>query len=150
MKVPEDLRAHVSLTDRLLEFHGPRDKIDGVMLLSSGPVLVVSHPIVQTNYSGPVRGALVTARYFDVRILRQIAEKHGASSVDAFRIDRQLPADVAKAHSSLSASVPVYVRAVDEGLIAGYISLSGIYGRPALMLRVEMPRSPNVAQNSKK
>jgi|HubBroStandDraft_6_1064221.scaffolds.fasta_scaffold1597634_2 sensor domain CHASE-containing protein len=34
----------------------------------------------------------------------------------------------------------VYVRAIDEGLIAGYISLSDIYGHPALMLRREMPR----------
>jgi sensor domain CHASE-containing protein len=141
VNVPDDLRAHLLPTDRLLEFHGPKDKIDGLILLSSGPVLIVSHPIVHTNYAGPVRGALVTARYLDSRTLQQLADKNGVSSVTAFRIDRQLPADVAKAHSSLSASVPVYVRAVDEGLIAGYISLSDIYGRPALMLRVEMPRA---------
>jgi signal transduction histidine kinase/DNA-binding response OmpR family regulator len=141
VNVPEDLKAHLLPTDRLLEFHGPRDKIDGLILLSSGPVLVVSHPIVHTNYAGPARGALVTARYLDSRTLQQLADKHGVSSVAAFRIDRQLPADVAKAHSTLSASVPVYVRAVDEGLIAGYISLSDIYGRPALILRVEMPRA---------
>ena len=139
--VPEDLKAHLLLTDRLLEFHGPKDKIDGLILLSSGPVLIVSHPIVHTNYGGPARGALVTARYLNSRTLQQLADKNGVSSVTAFRIDRQLPADVAKAHSSLSESVPVYVRAVDEGVIAGYISLSDIYGRPALMLRVEMPRA---------
>ena len=139
--VPEDLKAHLLLTDRLLEFRGPKDKIDGLILLSSGPVLIVSHPIVHTNYGGPARGALVTARYLDSRTLQQLADKNGVSSVTAFRIDRQLPADVAKAHSSLSESVPVYVRAVDEGVIAGYISLSDIYGRPALMLRVEMPRA---------
>ena len=139
--LPEDLRAHLLPTDRLLEFHGPRDKTDGLILLSSGPVLVVSHPIVHTNYAGPARGALVTARYLDSTALQQLADKNGVSSVTAFRIDRQLPPDVAKARSSLSASKPVYVRAVDEGLIAGYISLSDIYGRPALMLRVEMARA---------
>jgi signal transduction histidine kinase/DNA-binding response OmpR family regulator len=141
VNVPEDLRAHLLPTDRLLEFHGPRDKTDGLILLSSGPVLVVSRPIVHTNYSGPARGALVTARYLDSLSLQQLADRNGVSSVTAFRIDRQLPEDVAKARSSLSASVPVYVRALDEGLIAGYISLSDIYGRPALMLRVEMPRA---------
>jgi signal transduction histidine kinase/DNA-binding response OmpR family regulator len=139
--VPEDLKAHVSRTDRLLEFHGPRDRIDGLILLSSGPVLIVSRPIVHTNYGGPVRGALVTARYLDSRELQQLADKNGVSSVAAFRIDRQLPADVAKAGSTLSASAPISVRAVDERLIAGYISLSDIYGHPALMLRVEMPRA---------
>jgi len=141
VNVPEDLKAHLLRKDRLLDFHGPKDKIYGLLLLSSGPVLVVSHPIVHTDYTGPARGALVTARYLDSGALQQLADKNAVSSVTAFRMDRQLPADAAKAHSSLSASAPVYVRAVDEGLIAGYISLSDIYGRPALILRVEMPRA---------
>ena len=65
VNVPEDLQAHVTHADRLLEFHGLRDKIEGLMLLSSGPVLVVSHPIVHTNYAGPARGVLITARLRD-------------------------------------------------------------------------------------
>ncbi len=139
--VPEDLKAHLSRTDRLLEFHGPRDRIDGLLLLASGPLLVVSRPIVHTNYAGPSRGTLVTARYLDSRGLRQLADKNGVSSLTAFRMDRPLPIDAAKARATLSAPAPVYVRAVDEKLIAGYISLSDIYGHPALLLRVEMPRA---------
>ena len=141
MNVPDDLKAHISLTDPLLEFHGPRDKIGGLLLLSSGPVLIVSHPIVQTNYSGPARGALVIARYLDARTLEKLADKHGVTSVTAFRIDRQLPADVVGARSDLSASAPVYIRPFDERVIGGYLSLTDIYGRPALMLRVEMSRA---------
>jgi signal transduction histidine kinase/CheY-like chemotaxis protein len=139
--VPEDLRDHVLRTDRLLDFRELRDRIAGLILLSSGPVLVVSHPIVHTNYTGPARGALVTARCLDSRVLQQLANKNGVPSVAAFRMDRQLPADVAKVRSALSASKPIYIQAVDEKLIAGYISLTDIYGRPALMLRVEMPRA---------
>jgi signal transduction histidine kinase len=139
--VPEDLKDHVSRTDRLLEFRGPRDRIDGLMLLSSGPALVVSRPIVHTNYAGPARGTLVTARYLDSQGLQQLADKNGVSSVTAFRIDRQLPADVAMARSALSASAPVHIRRVDGKRIDGYISLSDIYGHPALILRVEMPRA---------
>jgi signal transduction histidine kinase len=140
MNVPEDLRAHVLRSDRLLDFHGPRDKVDGLILLSSGPVLVASHPIVHTNYGGPSRGALVAVRYLDSRVWQQLADKNSASSVVAFRLDRQLPADASEARAILSASVPTCVRAIDEGLIAGYMSLTDIYGHPALILRVEMPR----------
>ena len=140
-EVPEDLKSHVLHTDRLLDFHGPRDKIDGLILLSSGPVLVVSRPIVHTNYTGPPRGALVTARYLDPHALRQLVDKSGVSSVAVFRIDQQLPADVARARSSLSPSAPVYVHAINENLIAGYISVSDIYQHPALIMRVEMPRA---------
>jgi signal transduction histidine kinase len=141
VNVPEDLRAHVLRSDRLLDFHGPRDKVDGLILLSSGPVLVASHPIVHTNYAGPSRGALVAARYLDSRLWQELADKNSASSVVAFRLDRQLPADASEARAILSASVPTCVRAVDERLIAGYISLTDIYGHPALILRVEMPRA---------
>lgn len=141
VEVPEDLKAHVLRTDRLLDFHGLRDRIDGLILLSSGPVLVASRPIVHTNYTGPARGALVTAQYLDSHALRQLADRSGVSSVAAFRIDQQLPADVARARSSLSASVPIYVQAINENLIAGYISLRDIYEVPALIMRVEMPRA---------
>jgi signal transduction histidine kinase/CheY-like chemotaxis protein len=139
--VPKDLQVHVLRTDRLLGFQGPKDRVDGIILLSSGPVLVASRPIVHTNYAGPPRGALVAARYLDSRALQKLADENGVPSVAAFRIDRQLPPDVAKARSTLSASIPVYVQPIDENFIAGYISLADIYERPALMLRVEMPRA---------
>jgi signal transduction histidine kinase/DNA-binding response OmpR family regulator len=139
--VPKDLLVHALRSDRLLEFQGPRDRIDGIILLSSGPVLIASHPIVHTNYEGPPRGALVTARRLDARALQQLADKNGVPSVAAFRIDRHLPADVAMARSTLSAPTPISVQAIDENVIAGYISLADLYERPALMLRVEMPRA---------
>src|ERR1700676_2958065 len=101
MDVPEDLKAHISGTDRLLEFHGPRDRIDGLLLLSSGAVLVASRPIVHTNYGGPAHGALVTARYLDSPGWRRQADKYGVSGVKAFRIDRELPTDVALERSSV-------------------------------------------------
>ena len=141
LDVPEDLRARVSLSDRLLEFHGPRDRIDGLLLLASGPVFIVSRPIVHTNYAGPVRGTLVTARYLGDQELHELADRSAVSSIAAFRSDQQLPADVIQARSTLSALAPVSVRIVDEQLIAGYIPLSDIYAHPALMLRVEMPRA---------
>jgi signal transduction histidine kinase/CheY-like chemotaxis protein len=147
--LPEDLRAHISQADRLLEFHSPRDRVCGLILLSSGPLLVVSRPIVHTNYAGPTRGTLVTARYLDARALQELVQRHGVGSVAAFRLDQKYPDDVAKARARLaapvqaptSASASVYLRAVSESIIASYISLSDIYGKPALMLRIEMPRA---------
>jgi signal transduction histidine kinase/DNA-binding response OmpR family regulator len=141
VNVPEDLKAHLVSTDRLLKFDRPTDKIDGLILLSSGPVLVVSHPIVHTNYAGPARGALVTARYLDARALQLLANRNGVNSVSIFRVDRQLPSEMANARATLSASASVFVQAVDERLIAGYFTLSDVYGQPAVILRVEMPRA---------
>lgn len=149
LALPEDLRAHISPADRLLEFHGPRDRVCGLILLSSGPLLVVSRPILHTNYAGPARGALITAQYLDARVLKELVHRHGVGSVAAFRLDQKYPDDVAKARAELtapvqapaSASASVYLRAVSETIIASYISLSDIYGKPALVLRIEMPRA---------
>jgi signal transduction histidine kinase/CheY-like chemotaxis protein len=147
LELPEDLKARITPTDRLLEFRDSKDSVDGLILLSSGPLLVVSRPIVHTNYAGPARGALVTARYLDSRALQELAQRHGVGSVAAFRMDQQYPDDIAKARTSLATSAPmlpsapVYVRALDEKTIAGYVPLSDIYGQPALMLRIEMPRA---------
>jgi sensor domain CHASE-containing protein len=44
--VPEDLKAHLRASSRLVEFRGPADTNDGLLLLASGPVLVAAHPIV--------------------------------------------------------------------------------------------------------
>jgi sensor domain CHASE-containing protein len=64
VNVPEDLRAHVVGTDRLLKFHGPRDKVSGLILLSNRPALVVSRPIVHTDYAGPAREAAPRANFW--------------------------------------------------------------------------------------
>jgi signal transduction histidine kinase/CheY-like chemotaxis protein len=142
VELPEDFRGHVSPADRMLKFPGPRDRVDGLILLSGGPLLVVSRPIVHTNYAGPPRGALITARYLDAQALQELVGRRGASSVTAFRMDgQQYPDDVAAARRSLATSEPVYLRAVSEKVIASYISLSDIYGKPALLLRIEMPRA---------
>jgi signal transduction histidine kinase len=148
LDLPEDFKAHVSPADRLLKFRGPRDRVDGLILLSSGPLLVVSRPIVHTNYAGPARGSLITARYLDARALQELVQRHGVGSLAAFRMDdQQYPDEVATARASLATSAPelaaarVYLRAVNEKVIARHISLSDIYGKPALILRIEMPRA---------
>jgi signal transduction histidine kinase/DNA-binding response OmpR family regulator len=147
LKLPEDLKVHISSTDRLLKFSGPRDRVVGLILLSSGPLLVVSRPIVHTNYAGPARGALVTARYLDSLALQMLVQRHGVGSVAAIRLDRQYPDDVAKARLSLTASAPlgastpIYLQTIDDQTIASYVCVSDIYGQPALILRTEMPRA---------
>ncbi len=140
-EVPDDFKERLRATDPLLSFRGPGDKNDGLLLLSSGPVLVSSRPIVHTNYAGPARGALITGRYLDSEILQALAERNGATFVRAFRMDRQMPADVAEARLKLSASHTLYVQTMDEGFIDGYIYLPDIYGREALLLRVEIARA---------
>jgi signal transduction histidine kinase len=140
-EVPEDLRARASQKGTLLQFHGLKDRVAGLIVLSDGPALVASRPIVQTNFEGPTRGALVTVRHLDAQQWQQLARRNGAWSVVAFRMDKDVPAAVGKIRAELSEEEPAYIHAVDEKRIDSYVLFDDIYGKPALMLQVEMPRA---------
>ena len=88
--VPADLVAHVHAGDALLGFRTPQDKLGGVMLLKDGPVLIVSRPIVKTNYDGPIQGTLVTARRLDERAMRQTERKNARRHCRCFRLRRKM------------------------------------------------------------
>jgi signal transduction histidine kinase/DNA-binding response OmpR family regulator len=139
--IPKELMAHIRPGDRLLEFSSPRDTLGGVMLLKEGPLLVVSRPIVRTNYDGPARGALVTARWLDAATMQRLSEKtHESLSVFSFD-SAEVPEDVADARGHLFASGSTYVRYANDQRIDGYLMMSDVYGRPAVVLRADIPRA---------
>jgi signal transduction histidine kinase/DNA-binding response OmpR family regulator len=139
--IPPGLLSHVVSGDRLLNFQTPRDKISGVVLLPTGALLAVSHPIVRTNYAGPAHGVLVTARYLDAAGLRRLGERTHLS-LSVFRYDdEQAPPDVAEARAHLFASGSTYVRYTDDKFIGGYIRINDVYGDPAVVLRADVPRA---------
>jgi len=139
-EIPETFKSHVAPQDSLVQFRTPTDRVNGVLLLPDAPVLVASRPIVHTNYAGPIRGTLITARFLDAMEFRRLSNITRLS-LSAFRFDEpQLPRDVGEAHAHLSPAEPVYIRAIDKKLIHGYILVNDIYDHPAIILQVEMPR----------
>jgi signal transduction histidine kinase/CheY-like chemotaxis protein len=140
-EVPSDLLAHVRAGDALLNFRTPRDKLDGLILLKEGALLIVSRPIVKTNLEGPIQGALLTARRLDDRAMARLSEKtHEALSVFPFAAE-DAPEDVADARGHLFASGSAYVRYANDQRIDGYIMLKDVYGQPAVVLRADIPRA---------
>ena len=139
--VPADLVAHVHSGDALLGFRTSQDKLGGVMLLKDGPVLIVSRPIVKTNYDGPIRGTLVTVRRLDERAMRRLSEKtHEELSVFPFAAE-DAPEDVADVRGHLFASGSAYVRYANNQRIDGYIMLKDVYAQPGIVLRADIPRA---------
>jgi len=139
--VPADLLAHVRGGDALLNFRTPRDKVEGVMLLEEGPLLIVSRPIVKTNMDGTNQGALVTARRLDEKAMQRLSAKtHESLSLFPFAAE-DAPEDVADARGHLFASGSAYVRYASDQRIDGYIMLKDVYGQPGVVLRADIPRA---------
>jgi signal transduction histidine kinase/DNA-binding response OmpR family regulator len=140
-EIPSSLKAHVAPADALMNLRTTKSKVDGILLLPQGPALVASRPIVHTNYEGPPRGTLIAMRYFDASEVKWLGDKTHFS-LGAFRLDQpQLPADVADAGSYLSESGSILIRPLSTETIGGYLLLPDVYGKPALILRVDMPRA---------
>ena len=139
--IPESLKAHISTTDPLIQSAATNGKMTGVLLLPEGPLLVVSRPIIRPNTVGPIRGFMLSARYLESGGDLKGLEKTTNLSLSVHRIDAEkLPADFSGARQHLAAPDDIYVHPINESVLGGYTLLYDIYGKPALILKAEMPR----------
>ncbi len=141
--LPPSLHQHLT-EDGLLRGPHTEDGVKGIVLLPEGPWLIASRPIVTGDEEGAIEGALVIGRYLNAVEIGRLAELSRLSlTVRPFN-DPHMPADFQLARSSLSATFPgktsVFVHPLNSEKIAGYALLRDIYGKPALVLRVDMPR----------
>jgi len=138
--VPQSLQKHLS--DKEVLWHHPDTEggIAGVLLLPECPMLVASEPILTSRKEGPIHGALIMGRYLDASEIERLAEiTHLPLTIERFN-DSQIPHHLQRAKSSLSEEAPILVRPLDAQSIAGYALLEDIYGEPAIILSISMPR----------
>jgi len=139
--IPESLKAHISTTDPLIQSAATNGKMTGVLLLPEGPLLVVTRPIIRPNTEGPIHGFMLSARYLESGGDLKGLEKTTNFSLSVHRIDgEKLPADFSEARQHLPAQDDIYVHPINESILGGYTLLHDIYGKPALILKAEMPR----------
>ncbi len=138
--VPEALKQHISLNDRILQHPNTDSSLAGIMMLPSGPVLISSRPIVTTKSKGPIRGTLVFGRNLDAGGIEKLSKVTRLPLIVHSINEPKLPADFQKVRQKLSTKKPILVRALSENAIAGYALVNDIYNQPALLLRVDMPR----------
>jgi PAS domain S-box-containing protein len=139
--VPESLKAHISAADPLFQSAEAKGMLTGVLLLPEGPLLMVARPIVRPNTRGPIRGFMLSARYLEPPGDLSGLEKTTNFPLSVYRNDgEKLPDDFSDARRHLSAQTSIYVRPINDSALGGYALLFDIYGKPALILKAEMPR----------
>jgi len=138
--VSRSLQGYLSANDSLWRHPDTESSITGILLLAETSVLIASQPILTSEDEGPIRGALIMGYYLDATNIDRLGETT-LLSIDVQRIDgTQMPADFQSARLSLSKETPILVQPLGEKYVAGYALLMDVYGKPALMLRVDMPR----------
>ena len=114
--------------------------LKGIVNTPEGTFLAASRPILTSNEEGPPRGAIIMYRLLNASLVSALSEQTQLSiTVDAIDGHDVTP-DVTAALPSLAAPGSMTIMPLDSNTIAGYTRLDDIYGRPALVLKVESPR----------
>lgn len=139
--VSADLVASLSADSPLVKHAASTSVVGGVVLLPDGPVLTVSRPILTSDEKGPSRGALVLGRHFGAARVRQLAARTHLTFTIRQSNDPKLPDDFRRAVRALNAAAPIFIDVMASNRIAGYTWIPDVYGKPALMVRVDEDRS---------
>lgn len=143
-KTEEELPVSVSLkelpADNILFKHTDKYAgVKGIILLPEGPMIIVSRPILDNERKKPILGSMIWGRYLEEHQIQQLANITHLS-LAFYRYDN-MPADLNAVRDSFTENEPILVKTLDEQKIGGYTLLKDIYGNPALLLGVEIPRA---------
>lgn len=138
--VPGSLSRFLSPGDLLLTHASADSGIAGILSLPEGPMLLSSQPILTSEGTGPIHGALIFGRYFDSKELERLS-RTTLFSLEALSPDSaDVPPGLGKSPRLLAGETPILIQPLDSNSISGYATLRDIYGNPALVLRAEFPR----------
>lgn len=140
LPVPQSLQEHLSTNGLLLGHSDTKSHITGIVLLPECPILIASRPILTSEGQGPIRGTMIIGRYLDSAEIGRLAGMTHLSLTVREVNDPQMLPDFQGVHSSLSKEEPILVQPLNEESIGGYALLEDIYGKPILILRVDMLR----------
>jgi signal transduction histidine kinase len=112
----------------------------GVIVLSGQPMLIVCSPILTSAGEGPLMGTFIVSQNIDSNLLSNVSEvTHLSLSMQMFN-QSSMPDDFKIAQEKLIQSELPFIKPVDKELISGYSFVNDIYGFPAFILKVDMPR----------
>lgn len=138
--LPTAVQQRLVKGDRLLQHPDPKSSLTGFWVLPEGPMLITSQPIVTSEGTGPIRGTMIMGRLLDTSEVERLSRITQLPLTLYNVSDSSLPTDVRSALSNVSEARPLAFSPLNEQTMAGYVLLNDIYDRPALMLRVEIPR----------
>jgi diguanylate cyclase (GGDEF)-like protein len=137
--IPAAIKAHISPQSLLLRHTSEDSSLQGIVLLPEGPMLIVSQPILTSDDKGPNHGTLIFGRQFDANAIANLS-RIASLPITVHTLNTAIPPDFQAVRDELLAGQKIVVRSLSDRTIAGYSLLPDIYGKPALILRVDVPR----------
>ena len=151
--ISDSFQKYLTPNSLLLKHSNLRSNITGIVLLPEGFLMIASHPILNSQGTGSIRGSLIMGSYLNDKRIKELAQRTQLS-LSVYRVDdTQLPPDFQAVRSALLDSsqrtqasqlnnqqIPIIIRPLSDDAIAGYTLLRDINHKPALLVRADMPR----------
>ena len=139
--LPVGLKDHLKPGSKLIDLSSPDSHISGLLMLPDGPALVDARPILMSDSRGPVAGTVVMGRLLDTNELARLGSVTHLGLIGQ-RVDQpSLSPDFQKANQEISTTNPVSIQSVGDNSLAAYQRIDDIYGKPALLIQVLLPRT---------
>jgi diguanylate cyclase (GGDEF)-like protein/PAS domain S-box-containing protein len=136
--VPQTLEAQLK-KEALYPQGGITSSVQGIILLSEGPMIISSRPVVTSEGTGPVVGTLLIGRYLSTTMIANLASTTGMSlSMNLFNNDME--PDFRIASASLSEQNPFFVKPINDNSMGAYTLINDIYGNRVIILGAGLPR----------
>ncbi len=149
IKVPlaAAFRKQLRPSSPLLKFSHLHDSNQGLIMLPEGPTLIAARPILTSDKQGSSHGTLIFARLLSAKELSALS-RLTSFPLQLQRLDTTLVADFRAVRPRLSPSNRIEIHPDDNNTMWGYVLLDDVYGQPALILRVALPRDVHHQEES--
>jgi PAS domain S-box-containing protein len=139
--VPAYFSGPLDLKNPLMNMSDPHQITSGIVMLPDDPMLVVSQPIVHSDYSGPPQGVIIMGRYLNNAEISRLAELTQPSLTLTRIDDPALSKDLVSRIRDNSGSASGIIQQLNGDQVAGYALVHDIYGNEALVLQITEARS---------
>lgn len=140
LPLPRELKEHISIDSIFLKHDSVDSSVQGILLLPDGPMLVAARPILTSERKGPILGSMIFGRYLNNEEIKRWSEISKLSIkmhlIDDFQISSYL-----KENKFIPERDAIFVKPIDSTTISGYFVVKDIYKKPALLFRLDMPRT---------
>jgi PAS domain S-box-containing protein len=141
MRIPAGLDDHLKPDSLLVNLKDAHSKVAGVLDLPDGPALVDSRPILASDATGPIAGTMIMGHLLDAAEIQHLGDLT-LMPVEAQTLSSAtLSPDFRAAAAAISKGSPNFIRPLNSQSLAAYQVLDDIYGRPAIIIRVLLPRT---------
>ncbi|MDD5025019.1 MAG: CHASE4 domain-containing protein, partial [Methanoregula sp.] len=143
-----DLVAELAKSDSPLKNTNISARVGGLLDLPGGMVLVASHPIVKSDYSGEPVGSIIMGRYIDAAEISRFSAdfRHSISVIPVKETPRvsdeedSLAGSGAEEPRNGSGAPIIFTHAIDRETVEGTTVLPDIYGNETILFSLQMPR----------